>query len=131
MFNKFVTSFVLSFCALPSFAFTGANEFVLRQRGGSLVHIIDYYKVLVVLNIKEEQFSNRQVQCGVFPLNENTRVGQFGENVVDFSRKEYALLNGKEYFYVDDKIHVSLYRNICNNFIPSSSNKPAPTASKK
>lgn len=118
MMKKIITAFLLLITINTSFAYEGAYEFIIRQKNNTQIHLIDYYNVLVVLKIKKEPFGDQHLECGVFPLDTKTRVGHFGENVVDFSNKEYGNLNGTNYFYVEEKTHVSLYRKACNNFIP-------------
>lgn len=114
---KLLLSCFLTVLSVPAFSYTGALEFIVREDVNTKLHIIDYYNVIVVLRVHQTPFSSKQVQCGIFPLDYKTRIAKFGDNVVNFSSKEYALLNNKQYYYTDDKIHVSLYRKQCNDFI--------------
>jgi hypothetical protein len=99
------------------FAYTGTKEMVIRQRENTKLHIIAYYKVMVVLNITERPFAVSNVQCGVFPLDEKTQTSTFGQNKIVFSKGDYGYINGRQHAYVEDLTHVTLYRTQCNNFV--------------
>lgn len=112
----FISSLLaLSFLSAPAFAYTGAKEFVV-YKGQTKIHIIDNFKVLVVLSITQNPYASPTIECGTFPFDEVNRTGKFGENTVYFGDKEYAYINGNRKFYVDNKLNLTLYKKVCNNF---------------
>lgn len=122
MIKKILTSLLFASFIAPSFAYTGVNEFIVRKNRNINIHLIDYLNVLVVLEVYTGPFE-KNVACGVFPLDQNTRVAKFGKNTVSFANKEFGNLNGKNYFYLDEKTHVTMYRKQCNNFKPQEETK--------
>ena len=95
-------------------AYTGAKEIVV-DKGEVKLHIIDYYKVMVVLSIEQQAFS-KKIECGVFAFDEKRRIGKFGANVVYFGNKDFGYINNKPKSYAENKINLTLYRKVCNNF---------------
>lgn len=113
--RNLLSFFLVALLSTSSFAYTGAKEIVITK-GTNKMHIIDYYKVLVVLSITERPFSSSDVECGVFPFDEKRRIGQFGDNVVYFGDKEYGYINNNRKFYAENKLDLTLYKKRCNNF---------------
>lgn len=109
------------FCS-SAFAYTGAKEFIV-YKGPTKIHVIDNFKTLVVISITENPFARASIECGTFPFDEKARTGKFGENFVDFNDKDYGLINGSRKFYVGNKLNLTLYKKVCNNFKLSTPEK--------
>lgn len=114
--KKYILSLIaIATLSTPAFGYPGANEIII-DKGATKLHIIDYYKVMVVLSIKDRSLSVNNIECGIFPLNEKTRTSKFGENIVYFGNKEYGYINNIRKFYSSKKLDLTLYRKHCNNF---------------